>query len=195
MPKGTVSILGLGAMGSAVAARLRETGHDTTVWNRTPAKARPHVEAGSAHAATVAEAAAASDLVVTVLLDHAAVREHLDPVADHLAGKTLVNLTTTTTPNEARSTAAGAAAHGIGYLDGAVMAVPAMIGDTARLLHSGDHHAFTTAEPALKALGTAEYQGADAGLAALKTVLPSKTRRSSRACTSCSPASSRPRPS
>jgi 3-hydroxyisobutyrate dehydrogenase-like beta-hydroxyacid dehydrogenase len=164
----TVSILGLGAMGSAMTERLREQGFTTTVWNRTAAKAEPHAKAGSRAAATVAEAAAASEVIIVVLLDHASAHEHLEPAAADLMGKVVVNLTTTT-PNEARATAAWAAEHGITYLDGAIMAVPEMIGSpAARLLYSGDEHAFTTAQPALETFGTAEFEGEDAGLASLK---------------------------
>jgi 3-hydroxyisobutyrate dehydrogenase-like beta-hydroxyacid dehydrogenase len=164
----TATVLGLGAMGSAVAARLRESGYATTVWNRTAAKTQPHVAAGSHAAATVAEAVAAGDLIVVVLLDHASVRGRLEPVAAELKGKTVVNLTTTT-PNQARESAAWAAEQGIPYLDGAIMAVPSMIGGAgARLLYSGDETAYAAAKPALDTLGTAEYEGADPGLASLK---------------------------
>jgi 3-hydroxyisobutyrate dehydrogenase-like beta-hydroxyacid dehydrogenase len=168
MPQRTVSVLGLGAMGSAIAERLRATGHDTVVWNRTAAKTEPHVKAGSRAAATVSEAAAASDIVLVVLLDHASVHERLEAAAADLKGKTVVNLTTTT-PGEARSTAAWAAEHGIAYVDGAVMAVPDMIGEPhARLLYSGDADAYETARTVLETLGTAEFTGDDAGLASLK---------------------------
>ncbi|MDN3242371.1 NAD(P)-dependent oxidoreductase [Glycomyces tritici] len=164
----TASILGLGAMGSAIATRLRETGYTTTVWNRTPAKTEPHAEAGSKAAATISEAISAADTVLVVLLDHDSVREQLDPHAAELEGKTVVNLVTTT-PNQARETAAWAAEHGIGYVDGAIMAVPSMIGDEhARLLYSGDEHAYNTVLPLLETLGTAEYTGKDPGLASLK---------------------------
>lgn len=166
--KSSVTVLGLGVMGSAVAERLRRTGHTTTVWNRTAAKTRPHVEAGSVAAPTVADAVRASDLVLVVLLDHASVHEHVEPVAADLKGKTLVNLVTTT-PGEARATAAWAAEHGIAYLDGAIMAVPDMIGaPEARLLYAGDETAYARVEPALKTLGSAEFTGTDAGLASLK---------------------------
>ncbi|SDE54312.1 NAD(P)-dependent oxidoreductase [Glycomyces harbinensis] len=168
MPKRTVTVLGLGAMGSAIAQRLRDTGHDTTVWNRTAAKTRPHAEAGSRAAPTVAAAVAASDIVFVVLLDHASVREHLEPVAADLKDRTVVNLTTTT-PNQARDTAAWAAEQGLTYLDGAIMAVPSMIGEPhSRLLYSGDAGAYETARTVLETLGTAEFEGADAGLASLK---------------------------
>jgi 3-hydroxyisobutyrate dehydrogenase-like beta-hydroxyacid dehydrogenase len=168
MSKGHLTVLGLGAMGSAIAERLRRTGHTTTVWNRDPARTRPHADAGSRAAATVAEAVTAGDVVLVVLLDHASVRERLEPVAAELKGKVVVNLTTTT-PNQARSTAAWAAEHGIAYLDGAIMAVPEMIGGPgSRLLYSGDENAYAIAKPALETLGTAEFTGADAGLASLK---------------------------
>ncbi|MEU6248398.1 NAD(P)-binding domain-containing protein [Glycomyces sp. NPDC047010] len=168
MPTGRITVLGLGAMGSAIAARLRDTGYTTTVWNRTAAKTAPHTAAGSTAAATVPDAADAGDVVLVVLLDHGTVREHLEPAAANLKGKVVVNLTTTT-PDEARSTAAWAADHGIAYLDGAVMATPDMIGTpAARLLYSGDENAYAIAGPALAALGGAEFTGADAGLASLK---------------------------
>lgn len=168
MSKGTISILGLGAMGSAIVDRLRESGYGTVVWNRTAAKVEPHVKAGSEHAATVAEAVLAGDIVIVVLLDHASVREHLEPVATELKGKVVVNLTTTT-PNESRSTAAWAAEHGLSYLDGAIMATPPMIGQPgSSLLYSGDENAFAIAKLALETLGTAAFEGADAGLASLK---------------------------
>lgn len=49
------------------------------------------------------------------------------------------------------------------------MAVPEMIGGpAARLLYVGDENAYAIARPALEALGTAEFEGVDAGLASLK---------------------------
>ncbi|MEU5875727.1 NAD(P)-binding domain-containing protein [Glycomyces sp. NPDC047369] len=168
MPNQTVAVLGLGAMGSAIAARLRGTGHDTVVWNRTAAKTVPHVEAGSTAAATAAEAVNAADTVLVVLFDHASVREHLDPLAADLKGRRVVNLTTTT-PDQSRETAAWAAEHGLTYLDGAIMATPDMIGTpVARLLYSGDRASYEVAHGVLEALGAADYEGEDAGLASLK---------------------------
>ena len=42
-----IGIAGLGKMGSAIAQRLIEVGHDLTVWNRSPEKARPLANAGA----------------------------------------------------------------------------------------------------------------------------------------------------
>lgn len=41
------TVLGLGEMGSALAAALIDAGHSTTVWNRSPAKARPLAARGA----------------------------------------------------------------------------------------------------------------------------------------------------
>jgi 3-hydroxyisobutyrate dehydrogenase/2-hydroxy-3-oxopropionate reductase len=66
-----VAVLGLGAMGSRIARRLLDAGHDVIVWNRTPAKAEgfPHV------AASPAEAGAGVDATITMLTDANALRE------------------------------------------------------------------------------------------------------------------------
>ena len=74
-----VSVLGLGAMGHALAAALVAAGHTTTVWNRSPGRADGLVEQGAAVAATAGAAVRAGELVVVCLLDHASVHEVLDP--------------------------------------------------------------------------------------------------------------------
>jgi len=66
-----VAVVGLGGMGSRVAQRLIDAGHELTVWNRTPAKAEP---LGVPIAATPAEAAASSEIVITMVADPPALR-------------------------------------------------------------------------------------------------------------------------
>jgi 3-hydroxyisobutyrate dehydrogenase/2-hydroxy-3-oxopropionate reductase len=70
-----VAVVGLGAMGSRIACRLLEAGHDLVVWNRTAEKAQPLVEAGAVAAATPAEAAARAEVVLTMVADPAALRD------------------------------------------------------------------------------------------------------------------------
>lgn len=60
-------------MGAAMATRLMGVGHDVTVWNRSAQKTKPLAEAGATVAATPRELAAASDLVITILTDAAAI--------------------------------------------------------------------------------------------------------------------------
>ncbi|WP_020017817.1 NAD(P)-dependent oxidoreductase [Promicromonospora sukumoe] len=162
-----VTVLGLGAMGSALASALLDAGHATTVWNRTPARAAGLAARGAAAPSDIADAVTTHPLVIACLLDHASVHETLDPVIGTLRGATLVNLTTTT-PNEARELAGWAAEHGVAYLDGAIMATPPMIGTAeASILYSGPREVFDSALPVLDRWGTSTYDGADPGLASL----------------------------
>ncbi|MEU8895739.1 NAD(P)-binding domain-containing protein [Nocardia sp. NPDC048505] len=163
----TVTILGLGAMGRALAAALVQGGHPTTVWNRSAGKDAELVAAGATGTTSIADAVQAADVVVAVLLDHASVHETLDPVAEQLRGRQLINLTSTA-PEEARELARWAAGHGIEYLDGGIMAVPHMIGQPgSSVLYSGSRTVFDANRTALELFGTAEYFGDDAGLASL----------------------------
>jgi len=163
-----VTVLGLGMMGAALAQAFVNRGHPTTVWNRSIQKADPLVARGARPAQTVADAVAASPLVVVCVSTYDVVRELLDPLRDALAGRTLVNLTTGT-PRQARELAAWAAERGVDYLDGAIMAIPPMIGQSdTLLLYSGYVALFEAHRSTLELLGgDTTYLGADAGLAAL----------------------------
>src|SRR5674476_1043389 len=68
-----IGVAGLGAMGGNVAARLMEVGHQVTVWNRSPEKTKALADAGAKVAATPAAVAAASEAVITMLTDGAAI--------------------------------------------------------------------------------------------------------------------------
>ncbi|MCW6006199.1 NAD(P)-binding domain-containing protein [Micromonospora sp. CPCC 205371] len=163
----SVTVLGLGAMGTAIAGTLITAGHATTLWNRSPGKADDLVARGASRAGTVAEAVSASDVVIVCLLDQASVHDVLDPVAGPLSGRTVVNLTTTS-PAQARDLATWAADRNITYLDGGMMAVPQMIGQPGSLiLYSGSPAAFEAYRPVLDLLGDSRFFGADAGLASL----------------------------
>ncbi|MFI6579142.1 NAD(P)-dependent oxidoreductase [Nocardiopsis sp. NPDC050513] len=168
--KPRVSLLGLGDMGTAFARAWLAAGHPVTVWNRTASRAEPLAGEGADVAATAAEAVAASDLVVTVLLDDASVGAALAD-AD-LTGKDLVNVTTST-PDEARARGEWATARGARFVSGGIMAVPTMVAVPEAggyVFYSGsravlDRHDGTLSVP----LATA-FVGEDAGLAALHDI-------------------------
>jgi 3-hydroxyisobutyrate dehydrogenase-like beta-hydroxyacid dehydrogenase len=163
----TVSFLGIGEMGSALAHAVLDAGHDTTVWNRSAEKAAALVDAGARRASSAADAVAASDLIVVCLFDHRSVHDVLDPLTDRLAGRTVVNLTTTS-PDGARELARWAADAGIDYLDGGIMATPEMIGTPqSNVLYSGSQRVFDDYREILELWGRAEYFGDDAGMASL----------------------------
>ncbi|MGW9303285.1 NAD(P)-dependent oxidoreductase [Streptomyces cyaneofuscatus] len=165
--RSAVTVIGLGQMGSALAATLLERGHPTTVWNRSARKAQPLVERGARRAATPEEAVAASPLVIVCVLDHDALHATLDPVAGSLAGKALVNLTSGS-PEQAQEAEAWARSHSAGYLDGAIMTTPPGVGSPEMMfLYSGSHTVFETHRPTLAALGDPLHLGAEPGLASL----------------------------
>ncbi|MFF8655506.1 NAD(P)-dependent oxidoreductase [Streptomyces huasconensis] len=166
--RASVTVLGLGLMGTALAAALLKAGHDTTVWNRTASKTGPLAAQGATPADTAAEAIAASPLVIVCLTTNDNVRGLLEAEADALAGHTVVNLTNGT-PAQARELAEWAAGHGITYIDGGIMAVPQMIATPAAyILYSGtDEDAYETHRPTLAALADTKWVGKDPGAAAL----------------------------
>ena len=90
-----VAWIGLGAMGSRMAARLRDAGHELVVWNRTREKAEG---LGAPIAASPREAAESADVVFTMLADPEALRavaEGEDGVLAGLAeGSVLVEMST-----------------------------------------------------------------------------------------------------
>ncbi len=161
----SATVLGLGAMGSALAGALLEAGRPVTVWNRSADKTKPLVERGAVAAGSAAEAVAASELVIVCLLDDASVREVLKTAS--LAGRTVVNLTNGT-PRQARELAKWVEEQGGAFLDGGIMAVPPMIGQPgAFVFYSGPQDVFDTHRAAFDAFGGSNYVGEDPGLAAL----------------------------
>ncbi|MGX1665745.1 NAD(P)-dependent oxidoreductase [Streptomyces sp. NPDC055366] len=166
--KTSVTVLGLGAMGQALAGTFLKAGHPTTVWNRTPGKGDDLVAGGATRTATAAEAVRASDVVVVCLYDYAASQAVLGPIAADLSGRLLVNLTSDT-PERSREAAAWAAEHGIDYLDGAILVPVTVIGTAdALLFHSGPRALYERYESTLKVLGGhTVHLGEDHGLAAV----------------------------
>ena len=69
-----IGFIGLGRMGSAMAANLVKAGHDVTVFNRSPEKRRALLELGAHEAAQVADACR-GDAVITMLADDMAVAQ------------------------------------------------------------------------------------------------------------------------
>jgi 3-hydroxyisobutyrate dehydrogenase/2-hydroxy-3-oxopropionate reductase len=69
-----VAVIGLGAMGSRIAARFLEAGHETIVWNRSAAKAQQLASRGAIVAETPADAARQAAFVITMVADPGALR-------------------------------------------------------------------------------------------------------------------------
>ncbi|MFF8637141.1 NAD(P)-dependent oxidoreductase [Streptomyces pilosus] len=165
----SVTVLGLGPMGRALAAAFLDAGVRTTVWNRTPGRDGELVARGAVAAASPEEAVAAAPLTVVCVVNYDASDAVLRraAVTTALKGRTVVNLSADT-PGRARDTADWAARHGVRYLDGAIMTPTPTIGTAdAVFLHSGPADLYEEHRPVLAALGgTHTHLGEDAGRAA-----------------------------
>src|SRR3954467_5758282 len=75
----SVGFIGLGIMGSLQAMNLAKAGYELTVFNRTRAKAEEWVsEPGGTVADSPADVAAASDIVITMVVDGPQVEEMIE---------------------------------------------------------------------------------------------------------------------
>ncbi len=72
-----IAFLGLGKMGSPMAAHLLKAGHELMVWNRTRAHADPLANLGAKVAETPAAAVADAEVVMTMVFDDVALEEVL----------------------------------------------------------------------------------------------------------------------
>ena len=164
-----ISMIGLGAMGSALARAQLKAGHKVTVWNRTPKNAEPLAADGALIAASCAEAAAASPVIMVCLFNYAAADTVLNnaAVGPHLDGRTVIQLSTGT-PKEAREMGTWLAASGASYVDGAIKCYPDKIGAPDSLVFvGGAKEAFTSAERFLHPIGgDLRYLGENAAAAA-----------------------------
>jgi 3-hydroxyisobutyrate dehydrogenase len=86
-----IGVAGMGKMGAAIAARLASVGHDVTVWNRTPEKARA---TGLKVAPTPAELAVESEAVVSILADAAAVNSVYAQMLPAISGRLFIEMST-----------------------------------------------------------------------------------------------------
>ncbi|GBF88845.1 glyoxylate succinic semialdehyde reductase-like [Raphidocelis subcapitata] len=157
--KPVVAFLGLGIMGTAMAARLVASGHysKVVVWNRSADKCAPLVAAGAAAVGTPAEAVEAADVVFGMLADpKAALNVALGEggvVSAMRAGKAYVDMSTVDEETSTRIGEAVAAAGGR-FLEAPVSGSkkPAIDGQLI-ILAAGDESLFDECGPAFDTMG------------------------------------------
>jgi 3-hydroxyisobutyrate dehydrogenase len=118
-----VAVIGLGAMGSRMARRLLDAGHELIVWNRRPARAEPLAALGAAEAASPAEATRRADAVIVMVAAPDALRavnEGADGVAEAATESTTVIQMSTVGPRPVERLAEVLPA-GTGLLDAPVL--------------------------------------------------------------------------
>ncbi|NDZ77203.1 NAD(P)-dependent oxidoreductase [Streptomyces sp. SID10853] len=168
----TVTVLGAGALGAAMAARLGETGHEVRLWNRTSDKAR----AAARHAAGVTavealdDAVSGASVVITVLRDGDAVAAVMSDAAGRLGDDAVWVQASTVGPRSAGSLAGLARDHGVAYLDAPVSGStdPARQGTLVWIV-AGPEGALARARPVLDDLGSSvQHVGTGAEGSAVK---------------------------
>ncbi|MFE6872003.1 NAD(P)-dependent oxidoreductase [Kitasatospora sp. NPDC057692] len=165
--KPSVTVIGLGPMGLAMAGAYLDAGYAVTLWNRTAERAAGLVARGAVLAPSAAAAVAAGELVVLSLTDYDAVFAVLAAAEAELAGRTVVNLSSDT-PGRAREAARWLAERGAGHLTGGVQVPPSGIGrPESSTFYSGPVELFRRHRAALEVLTGVDYRGDDPGLAQL----------------------------
>lgn len=171
-----IAFLGLGQMGTPLAIRLLEAGHDLTVWNRTPARAQPLRDAGAVVADTPAEAGRAANVAITMVTDPEALERVVfgpDGLADALGPGRLLLEMSTVGPDEIRSIAERLP-DGVEVVDSPVMgSVPQAIAGELNVLTGGSDAAFERVRPILDTFGNVRHVGALGAGAAMKLVVNS----------------------
>ncbi|MFD8519882.1 NAD(P)-dependent oxidoreductase [Streptomyces capillispiralis] len=117
----TVSVLGTGIMGAAMARNLVRAGHTVRAWNRTRAKADPLAADGAHVAATPAEAVESADVVLTMLYDGSATLETMRRAASALRPGTVWAQSTTAGIEGVAELAGFAREHGLLFYDAPVL--------------------------------------------------------------------------
>jgi 3-hydroxyisobutyrate dehydrogenase-like beta-hydroxyacid dehydrogenase len=171
-----VSFLGLGQMGSPMARRLLEAGHHLTVWNRTAERADPLREAGASVATSPADAAAESDVVITMLTDEGALEQVVggeEGVARGIRdGSVLVDMSTV--GPEAVRRLRSSVPEGVAVLDAPVLgSTPQAEAGQLSVFVGGPREAYERVEEVLGVLGSPRHVGGLGSGAALKLVLNS----------------------
>jgi 3-hydroxyisobutyrate dehydrogenase-like beta-hydroxyacid dehydrogenase len=155
----TIGFIGLGAMGSRIAGRLLDSGHEVYGTNRTESKAQPLIEGGLRWRTTPREVAAAADIVFTMVTDDAALDAVISGPDGMLAGltdgKVYIDMSTVS-PRVSRQVAERVSARGGQMLDAPVSgSIPQAENGTLAIFVGGNQGAFATVEPVLRQLGHA----------------------------------------
>ncbi|MGY4992664.1 NAD(P)-dependent oxidoreductase [Streptomyces sp. 900105245] len=152
--KPTVSVLGTGIMGAAMARNLCRAGFAVRVWNRTREKAEPLAADGARVAGTPAEAVEGADVVLTMLHDGTTVLDVMREAAPGLRPGAVWAQCTTAGIDLAADLAAFAAGHGLVLYDAPVLGTrqPAEAGQLT-VLAAGPEEGREKVTPVFDAVG------------------------------------------
>jgi 3-hydroxyisobutyrate dehydrogenase len=165
-----IAFLGLGAMGSRMAANLLKAGHQVTVWNRSAAACAPLVTAGAQAAETPSAAASQADFVIAMVRDDQASRSvWLDAgvLAAMKPGAVAIE-SSTLSVDWIRTLASAASAQGISLIEAPVSGSrPAAEAGQLVYLVGGESQALAQAHGILQSMGSAIHHVGPIGSGAL----------------------------
>jgi 3-hydroxyisobutyrate dehydrogenase-like beta-hydroxyacid dehydrogenase len=153
-----IGFLGLGIMGSRMAARVAQAGFPLTVWTHTPGKAAVWASKhGATAVASPAEVARASDIVVSMVIDGQQVASVLlgeDGVIEAARPDLLCVDMSTISPVDTRRIAAALGEREVRMLDAPVTgSSPRAEAGTLTIMAGGSPEDFARAEPLLASMG------------------------------------------
>jgi 3-hydroxyisobutyrate dehydrogenase-like beta-hydroxyacid dehydrogenase len=161
VPQPTVSLIGLGLMGRPMGHNLLKAGFPLVVWNRTASRADSLVAAGARFADSPKEAAAAADVLITIVSDPPALEQILWGTEQKSGGafasikKGAIYIdSSTVSPALARKIADASTAAGIRFLDAPVTGGTwgAEKGELLFMI-GGEAETFEAVRPVLSAMG------------------------------------------
>jgi 3-hydroxyisobutyrate dehydrogenase len=172
----TVTLVGLGHMGAAIAERLLAAAYQLRVFNRTAGRDAELVERGATRIDSAEAALVAADLCITSLADDAAVEAVLlgdDGVLAHASGESTLVDTSTISVAASRRVADAADSAGVAYLRAPLSGNPTAIRNgKAAVIVSGPEDTVRGLEPLLTAIAPAfRYVGDGEDARVLKLVL------------------------
>ena len=164
--KPTIGFIGMGHMGSHMAPRLIHAGYQLTIYDRTREKAQ--AIAGAAVAETPREAAAHSEVVISIVTDDTALDEvMLGPngvLAGTHPGSVIIDMSTVS-PRASRQLFQAAKAKGVAMLDAAVSgSVPQVEQGSLLIFVGGEQESYQQCKPILGILGQNSFYLGPSGM-------------------------------
>lgn len=152
-----VGFIGLGIMGGGMARNLLKAGFNVCVWNRSPARMQPLLEAGASAGDDPADVAACSEITVVCVSDTPDVQQVMlgeRGVIEGAAAGSLVIDTSTISPHATREIAAALAEKSIHLLDAPISGgSEGAAKGTLSIMVGGDAEQFERAQPVFQAMG------------------------------------------
>ncbi len=164
--KPTIGLIGMGHMGSHMAPRLISAGYHLTVYDRTREKAQ--AIAGATVAETPEEAAAHSDMVISIVTNDPALEEVMFGPNGVLAGthaSSVIIDMSTVSPHTSRRLFQAAREKGVAMIDAAVSgSVPQVEQGSLVIFVGGEQETYQQCKPILDMLGQSSFYMGPSGM-------------------------------